>query len=84
MRSLAGGIFGAMAGNWLYDQFSGGHHAQASDSNWSNSDTPTDNPGRDDSDTGYSGGTDFGGDDFGGDSGGDSGGGSDFGGGDDF
>jgi len=83
MRSLAGGIFGAMAGNWLYDQFSGGHQAHAGDSNWSNSDTPTDGPGGDNSDSGYSGGTDFGGDDFGDDSGGDSGGGSDFG-GDDF
>jgi len=26
MSSLFGGIGGAMAGNWLYDQFSGRHH----------------------------------------------------------
>lgn len=80
MRSLAGGIFGAMAGNWLYDQFSG-HHAHASDSGWSNTDPSGSDYTSGGSDSGFSGGTDFGGGDF---SGGDSGGGSDFGGGGDF
>lgn len=84
---MLGGLGGAMAGNWLYDQFSGrhsspGHHADAS------SPPPTD--------AGYTGGDGFvGGDDAGhgaswgdsgggdwGDSGGDWGGG-DWGGGDD-
>jgi uncharacterized protein len=75
MQSLTGGIFGAMAGHWLYDQFSGHHHqAHAGDSTWSGSDAT----GAGNDDGGFSGGTDFGGGDFGG---GDSGGG-DFGGGD--
>lgn len=69
--SMLGGIGGAMAGNWLYDQFSGrhsgGHHTDASGY------TPT------------SGQDDFGSDSPGGDdtwSSGDSGGGGDWGGGD--
>ncbi|SIO33296.1 uncharacterized protein SAMN05444166_3856 [Singulisphaera sp. GP187] len=32
MSSLFGGIGGAMAGNWLYDQFSGRHHGGTTDS----------------------------------------------------
>ncbi len=32
MSSLFGGIGGAMAGNWLYDQFSGRHHGSTTDS----------------------------------------------------
>ena len=32
MSSLFGGIGGAMAGNWLYDQFSGRHHGGNVDS----------------------------------------------------
>ena len=77
MQGLAGGIFGAMAGNWLYNQFSG-HQAHGSDSNYTGSDSSSGGAGNDSSsDSG--GGTDFGGGDFGG--GGDSGGG-DAGGGD--
>ena len=81
--SLMGGMFGAMAGMWLYDQFTGSHYhndAMAADSG-----------GSDGGDTGagdFDGGTGAGGGDFGdtgggdfGDTGGDVGGG-DFGGGD--
>ena len=91
MNGLAGGIFGAVAGNWLYNQFSdhsasaGEHHSHGSslDSNDSSSGGGFDS-GTGSSDTGFSGGTDFGGGDFGsGDSGG-GGGGSDFDGGGDF
>jgi len=73
MSGLTGGIFGAVAGNWLYDQFSG-HHASAGQSN-SMGDSFGSNEssgggmldsGADSADTGYSGGTDFGGGDFGG------------------
>jgi len=38
MRSLAGGMFGAVAGNWLYNSFGGGHSAHAHDSTMANSD----------------------------------------------
>lgn len=37
MKGLAGGIFGAMAGNWLYDSF-GGHSAHAHDNTIGNTD----------------------------------------------
>lgn len=88
MQGLAGGIFGAMAGNWIYDQFSG-HSASAGEMHSSGSSLGSSDPsssgwadsGSGSSDTGFSGGTDFGGGDFGS---GDSGGGSDFGGGGDF
>jgi len=87
MQGLAGGIFGAMAGNWIYDQFSG-HSASAGETHSSGSalDSSSSSSGWADSgssssDTGFSGGTDFGGGDFGS---GDSGGGSDFGGDGDF
>ena len=75
MRGLAGGIFGAMAGNWLYDQFSG-RHAHGNDSNWTGSDSSINggDGGSSNSDGGFDGGTDFGGGDFGG-GGGDAGGG---------
>jgi len=80
MRSLAGGVFGAMAGNWMYDQFSG-RHAHGSDSGWPGSHS-TGGFGGDSSsgsDSGYDGGSDFGGGDFGGgDSGGGDAGGGDF------
>lgn len=87
MSGLTGGIFGAMAGNWMYDQFSGRHasggesHPTGSsfDTNDSSSGSGFDSGS---SDSGFSGGTDFGGGDFGG--GGDSSGGGDFGGGGDF
>ena len=89
MSSLAGGIFGAMAGNWMYDQFSGRHalggesHStgDSSGSNDSSGGSGFDS-GSDSSDSGFAGGTDYGGGDFG--DAGDSGGGSDFGGGGDF
>jgi len=85
MSGLTGGIFGAMAGNWMYDQFSGRHASggethSTGDSfgtNDSSSGSGFDS-GSGPSDSGFSGGTDFGGGDFG------EGGGSDFGGGGDF
>jgi uncharacterized protein len=77
--SLLGGIGGAMAGNWLYDQFSGRHHGGS---------TYADNTGyAPDSDAApTSGGDEWGGGagtggDWGGDAGGDAGGGGDWGGG---
>lgn len=81
MSSLAGGIFGAVAGNWMYDQFSGRHAhggeaGMGSDSSSAGNLGDSGSTGSDDS---YSGGTDFGGGDFGGGGGG---GGDDFGGGD--
>lgn len=85
MSGLTGGIFGAMAGNWLYDQFSG-HHASAGETHSSNDFSNRDDSsnggwfdsGSGSSDSGFSGGTDFGGGDFGGGGGGDVGGGGDF------
>ena len=79
--SLVGGMFGAAAGMWMYDQFFSSHgsnSAYGADQNAGDSGfTGQDN----DNDSGASGG----GGDFGGDSGGgDSGGGEDFGGGGDF
>ncbi len=78
--SLLGGVFGAAAGMWLYDQFSG-HHGSANAGEWDDG-RGSSNAGDDRADTDYSGsGGDFGGDSdsggggFGGDSGGDSGGG---------
>ena len=74
--SLLGGMFGAAAGMWLYDQFSGNHgNAWGADQdNRSGGST-----GFSGQDTDYSGtGGDFGGDSGGGDSGGDAGGGGDF------
>ena len=70
MTSLLGGMFGAAAGMWLYDQFSG-HHNSDSDSG------PDSDSGATRRDTDYS----SSGDSFSGDSGGDAGGG-DSGGGD--
>jgi uncharacterized protein len=74
MSSLFGGIGGAMAGNWLYDQFSGRHHGGGGYTDSStyggeyNSSPPTE-----DWSAGTGGGADWGG--------GDSGGGGDWGGG---
>ncbi len=78
MSSMLGGMFGAAAGMWLYDQFSGGHDSSAWGADSSN--RGNDDQGFGGQDTDYSGsGGDFGGDSGGGDSGG---GGGDFGGGD--
>jgi uncharacterized protein len=80
MSSLFGGIGGAMAGNWLYDQFSGRHHG--SSGNMYPDQTGYDQGGpADDPSTGSwgGGGGDWGGGDGGG---GDWGGGGDGGGGD--
>jgi uncharacterized protein len=78
MSSLFGGIGGALAGNWLYDQFSGRHHGGYSDSS-AYGGTPTVGPDPDDWSSG--GGGAWGGGDAGG--GGDwGGGGGDWGGGD--
>ena len=88
LSSLVGGMFGAAAGMWMYDQFSShGNSAYGSDRN--------DQNGGNAGDSGFSGqdtdstssGGDFGGDSGGGDSGGgggDFGGGGDSGGGGDF
>jgi uncharacterized protein len=80
--SLLGGIGGAMAGNWLYDQFSGRHHG----GNYADNTGYT--PGADPEPTAaggddWSGGTTGGGSDWGGGDGGDAGGGGDWGGGGD-
>lgn len=71
--SLLGGMFGAAAGMWLYDQFSGSHsNAWGGDQE----NRGYDSTGYSGQDTDYSGtGGDFGGDDMGGDNGGDWGGG---------
>ena len=91
LSSLVGGMFGAAAGMWMYDQFFSNHGNSAygsdrndqngGDSGFSGQDTDSTSSGGDfgsDSDSGSSGGSDFGGGggDFGG--GGDSGGGGDF------
>lgn len=87
--SLMTGMFGAMAGHWIYDSFFGGNQAHAQDQfhdggdfGGSGGDDFQGSGGDFDSDD--SGGGDFGGDDFGGggDFGGDDFGGGDFGGGD--
>jgi hypothetical protein len=81
-RSMLGGLFGAAAGMWIYDQFLGGHsHA----SGFEGDSHPGGTAGEMDAETPYSGkdsdysggGGDFGG--GGGDSGGDYGGGGGFG-----
>ena len=97
-RSLMGGIFGAAAGNWLYDRFSGRDTPtfgsepevrQVDDPGYTGKDTDYSGAGGsfdDNSGSGNSGGSgDSGGGDFGGgdSGGGDSGGGGDFGGGGD-
>jgi uncharacterized protein len=79
MSSLFGGIGGAMAGNWLYDQFSGRHHGPGNmypdQTNYDQGGSPADDPS-----TGSWGGG--GGDWDGGGGGGDwGGGGGDWGGG---
>ena len=79
MRSLLGGIFGAAAGMWLYDAFTG--HGTAWGSDHSTGATPDDSGGGSGGvDTDYSSsGGDFGDSSGGGDfGGGDSGGGGDF------
>ncbi len=74
MSSMFGGIGGALAGNWLYDQFSGRHSGGNHTDSSSYGDAEAGNAGND-----WSGGADAGGADWGG-GGGDSGGG-DWGGG---
>ena len=79
LSGLTGGIFGALAGNWLFNQFSD-HQASASETHSSGSDTSNssgDNGGFD-SGSADNGGTDFGGGDFGGDDFGGGDGGGDF------
>ncbi len=74
--SMLGGMFGAAAGMWLYDQFSGNHgNAWGADQD----NRVGGSTGFSGQDTDYSGtGGDFGGDFGGGDSGGDASGGGDF------
>ncbi|MBV8233870.1 MAG: TPM domain-containing protein [Planctomycetaceae bacterium] len=75
LSSLFGGIGGAMAGNWLYDQFSGRHHGGGYADNTSQ--------GADVGDQGMgAGGSDWSGGGAVGDWGGDAGSGGDWGGGD--
>jgi hypothetical protein len=74
MSSLFGGIGGALAGNWLYDQFSGRHHGGYSDSSAMGGDASQSPASGGDDWSG--GGTDWGGGDTGG-GGGDWGGGGD-------
>jgi uncharacterized protein len=78
--SLMGGIGGAMAGNWLYDQFSGRSHGHghADASNYNSDFGNAADPGGDDPGGGFWSNSDTGG---GGDWGGDGGGGGDWGGG---
>jgi uncharacterized protein len=83
MSSLFGGIGGALAGNWLYDQFSGRHHGGTVDNSsyTPGADAaPTDAAG-DDWSTGSSATGDWGGGDAGGGGGDWGGGGGDWGGG---
>jgi len=80
MSSLFGGIGGALAGNWLYDQFSGRHHHGGDYANTADYGNDAGNA------PDWSGGSDAGGGDWGGgDGGGDwgGGGGGDWGGGGD-
>ncbi len=80
MSSLFGGIGGAMAGNWLYDQFSGRHQGGYTDSSSYGGDPGAAPP--DDWAGGTGGGSDWGGGEAGGGGGGDWGGGGGGGGGD--
>jgi uncharacterized protein len=93
MRSLAGGIFGAMAGNWLYDSLSGrsahahetSYPTQTGDGSNNQNDRWSNSQGSDDFTGGggdFGGGGDSGGGDFGGGGSDFGGGGGDFGGGD--
>ena len=78
MSSLMGGLFGAAAGMWMYNQFFGGSSSAfgADPAQHGQDGGPAGFSGED---TDYSGtGDSFGGDSSGGDSGGDSGGGGDF------
>jgi hypothetical protein len=81
--SLLGGLFGAMAGMWLYNSMFGGHHDMGGSDAYAG-DGGGDMGGGDDGD--FSGDSGSGGsyDDGGGDWGGDTGGGGDFGGGGDW
>lgn len=72
MSSLIGGMFGAAAGMWLYDQFSGSHDLDRGNDSYGDNDTR-----RRDSDYSSSGDT-FGDDSGGGDSGGGDSSGGDF------
>ena len=88
MSSMFGGIGGALAGNWLYDQFSGRHHdTSVGQSNYDPVVGAAEAPANDDFVTPGDGGGDWGGgggDAGGGDwggGGGDAGGGGDWGGG---
>jgi hypothetical protein len=87
MSSLMGGLFGSMAGMWLYDNLLGGHTSSAFggnagvDNNYDGGSGPADEPGRGDFSGDQGAGGDFD-DGSGGDTGGDfGGGGGDFGGG---
>jgi uncharacterized membrane protein YgcG len=86
MSSMLGGIGGALAGNWLYDQFSGRHHdaGSVSQSTYDQGVGGADVPANDDFVTPGDGGGDWGGDGGGGGGGGDWGGGGGGGGGGDW
>lgn len=83
MSSMLGGMFGAAAGMYLYDQFSGGHHSSdLSAGESATGDAGAGDTGAGDFDGGSEAGGDFGSGDAGGDFGGGDAGGGDFGGGD--
>lgn len=75
--SLMGGIFGAMAGHWIYDRFFSDHNDHSNHSNDSGSDN-SGWRGDDNGDMGSGSGGDWGGDGGGDSGGGDSGGGGDW------
>lgn len=75
--SLMGGIFGAMAGHWLYDRFFSDHNDHSNHTNDSGSDN-SGWRGDDNGDMGSGSGGDWGGDGGGDAGGGDSGGGGDW------
>ena len=84
LSSMMGGIFGAAAGMWMYDQFFSNHGSSAYGADRDSNTNSGDSGGYTGQDTDYSGGGGSGGGDFGGgDSGGGSGGGDSGGGGGD-
>jgi len=86
MSSMIGGLFGAAAGNWMYDRFFRGDSSSAGNIGGQNYGSNADSPGQDTDYSSTSGG-DFGdnsGQDDGGSGGGDFGGDADTGGGGDF
>jgi uncharacterized protein len=87
LSGMLGGMFGAAAGNWLYDSFGRGGHSRDSSHAFGGQGenqgmTPRDEPGAGDFSGDAGSGADFGGNDAGGGNTGGDAGGADFGGGD--